>query len=85
MPVPFTELKIWEHQVRYEVDRRRSEMGALGRFQAPYPPSTPHLFQISFGPTLLMKCLLITVMRKVLIGSGCTDVTQVLVNSNPIL
>jgi hypothetical protein len=44
VPVPFTELKIWEHQVRYEVDRRRREMGALGRFQAPPPPPIPNQF-----------------------------------------
>jgi len=42
VPVPFTELKIWEHQVRYEVDRRRREIGALGRFQTPYPPFPHH-------------------------------------------
>jgi hypothetical protein len=37
--VPFTELKIWEHQVRYEVDRRRREIGALGRFEVPPVPN----------------------------------------------
>jgi len=70
------------------IDGRR-EIGALGRFQAPYPPPPPppppNLFQISFGLTLLMKCLLITVMWKVLGCSGCSGVTHVPVHPNLIL
>jgi hypothetical protein len=90
VPVPFTELKIWEHQVRYEEDRRRREIGALGRFQAPYTPPHPppllpppmfNLLQISFRFTLLMKCLLITAVWNVCSGSGCSGVSHVFLHS----